>query len=208
LEDVNNLLNTGEVPNLFAKKEDVDEVLNDVRAYALKQKRPDSPESLWSFFVETVRENLHTILCMSPVGEALRVRTRKFPSMVNCCTLDWFSAWPPAALLSGAHKFLDEIELPSQPVRDALTSLCMEVAVDVADWCAKFYKELRRRIYTTPKSYLDQISLYSKLLATKREDIGSVKRKLSEGLDKLYATNEVVASLKIEMEELQPKLEE
>lgn len=34
------------------------------------------------------------------------------------------------------------------------------------------------------------------------------KRKLSEGLDKLYSTKEVVASLKIEMEELQPKLEE
>lgn len=36
---------------------------------------------------------------MSPVGETLRIRTRKFPSMINCCTLDWFSAWPKEALL-------------------------------------------------------------------------------------------------------------
>jgi len=63
--------------------------------------------------VERVREKLHTVLCMSPVGEALRIRTRKFPSMINCCTLDWFSSWSKAALVEVADKFLKEIELPS-----------------------------------------------------------------------------------------------
>jgi hypothetical protein len=26
---------------------------------------------------------------MSPVGNAFRERLRKFPSLVNCCTIDW-----------------------------------------------------------------------------------------------------------------------
>lgn len=69
MEDVNNILNTGEVPNLLSKKEDLEQILNGVRVSALKQKRPDSPEALWNFFVEGVRDNLHIVLCMSPVGE-------------------------------------------------------------------------------------------------------------------------------------------
>ena len=27
---------------------------------------------------------------MSPIGDAFRNRLRKFPSLVNCCTIDWF----------------------------------------------------------------------------------------------------------------------
>jgi dynein heavy chain len=40
---------------------------------------------------------------MSPVGDALRVRHRKFPSLVDCCTLDWFSSWPKEALINVAE---------------------------------------------------------------------------------------------------------
>lgn len=105
---------------------------------------------------------------MSPVGEALRVRCRKFPSLVNCCNLDWFPNWPKEALLSVASKFLKEIEL-EENVRVGLAEMCMTVSVDVASTCEKYYKELRRRVYTTPKSYLDQIKLYSALLALKRD---------------------------------------
>lgn len=37
---------------------------------------------------------------MSPVGDALRVRMRMFPSLVNCTTIDWVDPWPEDALLS------------------------------------------------------------------------------------------------------------
>jgi dynein heavy chain len=39
------------------------------------------------------------IIAMSPLGEVFRARLRKFPSLVNCCTIDWFSEWPEEALL-------------------------------------------------------------------------------------------------------------
>lgn len=38
--------------------------------------------------------------------------------------------------------------------------------------------------------------------------MGKVKQKLTFGLEKLYATNEIVAKLQTEMQELQPKLAE
>ena len=99
-------------------------------------KRPDSPESLWSFFVEGVRDNLHIVLCMSPIGEQLRVRCRKFPSLVNCCTLDWFSSWPKEALQEVANKFLDKMKgFPNQATKEAIATMCMEVSVSVQEMC-------------------------------------------------------------------------
>lgn len=49
-----------------------------------------TPLSLFNFFVNRCRENLHVILAMSPIGDAFRNRLRKFPSLINCCTIDWF----------------------------------------------------------------------------------------------------------------------
>lgn len=49
--------------------------------------------------------------------------------------------------------------------------MCMQVSVDVTNLCDKYAKELRRKVYTTPKSYLDHIKLYQQLLAMKRDEV-------------------------------------
>ena len=49
-----------------------------------------SPLALFNFFVNRCKENLHIMLCMSPIGDAFRDRLRQFPSLINCCTIDWF----------------------------------------------------------------------------------------------------------------------
>jgi hypothetical protein len=38
-------------------------------------------------------------------------RLRMFPSLVNCCTIDWFTEWPQQALRSVAVHFLDSVEM-------------------------------------------------------------------------------------------------
>ena len=48
---------------------------------------------------------------MSPVGDAFRSRCRMFPSLVNCCTIDWFTEWPQEALLSVAETFFENVDL-------------------------------------------------------------------------------------------------
>ena len=45
----------------------------------------------------------------SPIGEVFRSRLRQFPSLVTCCTIDWFSEWPDEALRSVASSFLQDI---------------------------------------------------------------------------------------------------
>lgn len=71
LEDVNNILTSGEVPNLFPKDE-IGPLLDEVRTAAKAAGAGETQDNLYAFFLERVRTNLHVILCMSPVGEAFR----------------------------------------------------------------------------------------------------------------------------------------
>jgi dynein heavy chain len=49
-----------------------------------------------------VKANIHCVIAMSPLGDLFRTRLLKFPSLVNCCTIDWFQEWPEEALISVA----------------------------------------------------------------------------------------------------------
>ena len=99
LEDVNNVLNTGEITNLY-EDDDLKTIYEQIEDHVVKLGRSTAREVMYSTYVERVRDNFGIFLCMSPVGDALRVRCRKFPSLVNCCTLDWYDSWNESALLS------------------------------------------------------------------------------------------------------------
>jgi dynein heavy chain len=68
----------------------------------------ETREVILQHYLQLVRENLHVVLAMSPIGAGFRTRCRMFPSLVNCCTIDWFDAWPEDALYSVAHRLLNE----------------------------------------------------------------------------------------------------
>ena len=207
LEDVNSLLNNGEIPNLYATEE-LDAIINDLRPTIAELKRDESRNSIYSFFVERIRNNLHICLCMSPVGETLRLRCRKFPSLINCCTLNWFSRWPNSALLSVSTKFLNDIEGATPPVKKALAEMCMQIHTTVEEKAGEFFAELRRRVYITPKSYLDLIRLYIEGIKNKRKEMADGKARLIGGIEKLKETGKQIGEMKKKLEDLQPKLKE
>jgi dynein heavy chain len=202
LEDINNILNTGEVPNLMLP-EDKDYINQELPNQI---KIEGSNDLIQQAFVKRVREKFHICLCMSPVGNTLRIRCRQFPSLVNCCTLDWFSKWPAEALLYVSQQKLIEMELPNEDVRDELAKMCMIIHTSVEEASEQFYDELRRRVYTTPKSYLDLISLYINTLDRKRKEVSANKNRLAQGLKKLEETNKQIAELKISLAESAPIL--
>lgn len=205
VEDINNELNTGEIPNLMTE-DDTNIINNDMRPIINEMGKEETPDVIKQVFVERVRANLHVCLCMSPVGDTLRIRCRNFPSLVNCCTLDWFSRWPEEALLYVSSEFLKELELPSDEVRGALAKMCMRIHTNVETASERFWDELRRRVYTTPKSYLDLISLYINTLDKKRQEYNLNKQRLATGLRKLNETNESIAVFKVELAKMQPIL--
>ena len=74
-----------------------------MRPLAKAAGKPEGRDAIYSHFVSLVRDNLHIVLCMSPVGDAFRVRCRMFPSLVNCCTIDWYDEWPEVRSPSHRH---------------------------------------------------------------------------------------------------------
>lgn len=205
LEDVNGILNSGEVPNLFPQDE-LMKIIDDLTPIVRDMGLPASRSVVYAQFVSRVRDRLHIVLCMSPIGESFRVRCRKFPSLISCCTIDWYSKWPHTALHSVATRFLKDMDLPSEEVRSNLVELCVEFQTSMEESCERFYGELRRRVYTTPKSYLDLINLYLSMLAERRHQLGTQRSHLLTGLSKLIDTKSVVADLREQLTALKPTL--
>lgn len=63
------------------------------------------------FFTKRCKDKLHIVLCFSPVGSTFRNRLRLFPSLINCCTIDWFEDWPEQALEEVAHAWMEDVNL-------------------------------------------------------------------------------------------------
>lgn len=82
---------------------------------------------------------------MSPVGDAFRARCRMFPSLINCCTIDWYDQWPEQALLSVSSKFLAHVDLNGEETNAAVAAMCVDIHISVATTAERFYSELRRR---------------------------------------------------------------
>jgi dynein heavy chain len=105
-------------------------------------------------------------------------------------------------LLYVSSTFLKDLELPSEEVRKSLAEMCMVIHTSVEEEAENFYGELRRRVYTTPKSYLDLISLYLNTLDNKRYEYNINRNRLATGLKKLNDTNKSIAELKVKLADL------
>ncbi|XP_047430741.1 dynein axonemal heavy chain 6 [Mugil cephalus] len=208
LEDVNNMLNSGEVPNLF-EKDELEQVLAATRPKAKEAGiSEENRDEVFQYFISRVREKLHIVLCMSPVGDAFRSRCRMFPSLVNCCTIDWFVQWPREALLSVSQAFFQNVDFGSEELKQSFSAMCVEIHVSVTDMAERFYSELRRRYYTTPTSYLELINLYLGMLDNKRQQLVLARDRVKNGLTKLLETNELVDKMKVDLSALEPVLKQ
>ncbi|XP_041119882.1 dynein heavy chain 7, axonemal isoform X1 [Polyodon spathula] len=208
LEDVSNLLNTGEVPNLFAvdEKQEICERMRVLDRQRDRDSQTDgTPLALFNMFLERCRSQLHVVLAMSPIGDTFRGRLRQFPALVNCCTIDWFQTWPEDALQAVASRFLEDIEM-SEDTRTGCIDMCKSFHTSTITLSLRFRTELQRHNYVTPTSYLELISTFKALLEKKRSEVMKMKRRYEVGLEKLESAATQVATMQIELEALQPQL--
>lgn len=66
----------------------------------------DNLEAITQYFLDKMKKNLHVILCFSPVGDMMRIRSRKFPGIINATSVDWFHPWPKDALIDVSYRFI------------------------------------------------------------------------------------------------------
>lgn len=142
LEYLNNVLSSGEIANLFAKDE-IEEILNELIPVMKKvdPKRIPSMENLYDFFITRARNNLHVVLCFSPLGEKFRTRALKFPGLISGSMINWFQKWPVDALTAVAQHLLRDFEIKcSTEVKSNLVKMMAFVQDNVSETCSNYYE--------------------------------------------------------------------
>ncbi|KAF4790048.1 hypothetical protein TURU_143619 [Turdus rufiventris] len=201
LEYMNNVLASGEVSNLFARDE-IGEITQDLIP-AMKKEHPrlsPSGENLYNYFLTRVRNNLHVVLCFSPVGEKFRARALKFPGLISGCTMDWFQHWPKDALVAVAQHFLASYHIEcTEEVKQSVVNSMGTIQDIVAEKCVEYFERYRRRTFVTPKSYLSFIGGYKAIYKEKFASLGSLSERMKTGLEKLMEAEVSVNQLSQEL---------
>jgi len=199
MEDINNILNSGDIPGLWAK-EDLDKINEVCKLECVKRKIEPTKLNIYKQFLNRVRTHLHIIMCMSPMGEEFRTRLRMFPALVNCCTIDWFKPWPSDALSAVANRKL-------QSDCAAVVDMFVYIHQSVEKKALQFAQIMNRHSYVTPTSYLELLKIYSILYKMKQSEICDVRDKLSNGVAKLESAGQDVAALQTKLRDMQPVLQ-
>lgn len=205
LEDINSILNSGDVPGLW-DTETVSQICEMVSASYKRdkgEKAASSPDQLFQYFTEQVKMKLHVVLCMSPVGNAFRHRIRMFPSLVNCCTIDWFQPWPKEALASVARETLKEMEM-EETIRDSCEQMCIMFHRNMEETAKRFLENTGRHTYVTPTSYLELLVTFQDLLSAKQQEIRQSKDRYEAGLRSIADAEEEVIKMQAELHKMQP----
>ena len=210
LEFINSILLTGDLPGLFAKDEMM-AITADLRSKFV-QERPqleDSQDNLKNFFIDKVRDNLHLMLCMSPMNPKFPVRARKFPGLISCPTIDWFLPWPSDALVALSQAFIGgfHIECDGPEVKEGLMTHMGMVHSMVTEVCDEYFVKMRRRVYQTPKSYLSFIQNFTKSYEQKLAELKVKEGRVNLGLSKLIQGAQDVEDMKVILAQEQVKLE-
>ncbi|TMW60768.1 hypothetical protein Poli38472_000810 [Pythium oligandrum] len=200
VEDLNNILSSGEIPGLFEKDEQ-GAMLDGIRQRARAQGVKETKEAMWNFFISEVRRNLHVVLAFSPIGQAFRNRVRQFPSLVNNTTIDWFNEWPLDALQEVGMKFLEEKNIANDKQRPKISSVFAVVHSSVLLASQQVLASMKRHNYVTPTNYLSLVTGYVDLLSEKSAAILDTRDKLKNGLAKLEES-------RLQVEEMSKQLEQ
>ncbi|XP_063098488.1 dynein axonemal heavy chain 9 isoform X2 [Cavia porcellus] len=194
---INDLL-ASEIPDLYSDDE-VENIISNVRNEVKSQGLVDNRENCWKLFIDRVRRHLKVTLCFSPVGHKLRVRSRKFPAILNCTAIDWFHEWPQQALESVSLRFLQNTDSIEPTVKQSISKFMAFVHTSVNQASQSYLSNEQHYNYTTPKSFLEFIRLYQILLHRNGKELKSKMERLENGLLKLHSTSSQVDDLKAKL---------
>lgn len=204
LEDLNMILNSGDLPSLFDHNEKMD-IIETIRSLYMNKTESSNltPTYLYSKFVERIKANLHIILAFSPIGQNFRNQLRMFPAIINCCSIDWFSEWPDEALVLVANKFLDDVDINDE-IKEQTINMYKIFHQDSIELSKQYYEEMLRRVYIIPTSYIESIQTFKNLLDKKRKDVQTKRDRYIVGLEKLDEAEKQVNIIRKHLTDLQP----
>ena len=205
-EMINNLLNSGEIPNLFPAEER-QKFIEELQPVVTSSTESVDPDGIYKKFIDRIRSNLHIVLSMSPIGDSLRLRCRQFPALVDCCTIDWYGSWPETALFDVAVSLVRDILDIDEGDKKPVCKIFQHFHLDSSEAYDEYFKLTGRKVYVTPKTMLDLVKIFESLIGFKKnqseENIGVLKR----GSQRLAEVKEMIADLEEEIISITPVLE-
>lgn len=226
IDDVNSLLNTGDIPNLFGPDEIsviLETMLNTID---VKSRAGCNSMLLYALFTERIRKYLHIALVFSPIGESFRTNLRSYPSIINCSTIDWFEQWPHEALSRVAKCFITSMSTSSsnRPEESAdqhhSLDVCRELSTEetavvelllyfhesINKYNGVFREETGRISYVTPAAYLDLLRCYQNIYQRKYDEVILNISRYVTGLKQLQNAAEQVSCMQKKLVALEPEL--
>ncbi len=204
---INSFLASSWVDQMYENKADLDQDIQKIKTQAISdgfmKATEYNPDQIFEYLLYRIKINFHFIICMSPVGDTLRVRARKFPGILTCTSIDWFHEWPDDALEKVAKRKISELEIYENDeglvqVLSIITSF-LHKSLKVAN--DNYFKSERRYNYTTPKSYLELLDFFKLIVKLKDDECEKQLVRLEKGLSIVKQTSEYVANLKVEITE-------
>uniref|UniRef100_A0A668AEI7 Dynein axonemal heavy chain 17 n=1 Tax=Myripristis murdjan TaxID=586833 RepID=A0A668AEI7_9TELE len=183
---VNDLLASGEIPDLFPDDE-VDSIIGSVRPEVRGSGLMDTRENCWRFFIDRVRRQLKVNPSDKHKDQSL------FPGKY-CISIQSAVVSPPCEITSPCDFCFLQPE-----VKESVSKFMAHVHVSVNHTSKEYLANERRYNYTTPKSFLEQIKLYRCLLGQKSKDLTTKMERLENGLQKLNSTSAQVDDLKAKL---------
>ena len=104
------MLNGREVPDMFGS-EDKERIFITLGKIAGSLGVSNDKHAVFDLFKQRVNDHIHYAVSMTPSGTLFRQRCRVYPSLINCCAIDWYDEWPSDALEAVGKAFLQSIEI-------------------------------------------------------------------------------------------------
>jgi dynein heavy chain 1 len=225
LERMNTLLANAEVPGLF-EGDEYAALMTAIKEGAQRQGTIlDSQEELYKWFTDQIVKNLHVVFTMNPPEEGLSSKAATSPALFNRCVLNWFGDWSDQALYQVSSELTSSVDLDREhyvapdsiPVayrgltlppshRESVVNAMVAVHHSLRTKNDKLQKTQNRKMYLTPRHFLDFVAQYVKLYTEKRDDLEEQQRHLNVGLEKLRETFDKVKELRSSLAAKQTQL--
>ncbi|XP_059839458.1 dynein axonemal heavy chain 6-like [Hypanus sabinus] len=205
LEDLNYMVNLGQVPGLF-ESEELDNVIMELKKYEREGNISDNKEALYRFFLQRVHDRLHIVLALSTTGQMFRQWCRTNPSLVSCSTIDWYDRWPKEAQLKVANAYFAHAEF-EEVLKEKVAKACVDIHNSISVALEQMWQQMRRHYYITPSKYMELIHTFSNLFTAKKKKILNARNRFANGLEKLSEASSLIGVMQEELVPLGAQIE-
>ncbi|XP_049786264.1 dynein axonemal heavy chain 7-like [Schistocerca cancellata] len=219
LEDLNCLVSTGEVPNMFTRIEK-QEILDLYRLCTLQllatamvrsaaQGGISSVEislvEAFKFFISRCKLKLHIMLSFNHTFSEYRRRLHSYTNLVTCCDCIWFEPWTDDALEKVAQRYLSDAHVSDQ-TKTAAVDVCKYFHLTAGPVQDNFYRAVGLQTYISASNFVLLTKSFTYTVNTKKEETEEVRDHYLSGLGKLHYADKEVQKLLDNLMDLRSQL--